>query len=110
MKNPEDTPRSPLPGQRTFWRDNRGKFGPKPVERPVKRTESVNSWLCPKCNAATRVTCSRPPFRYRQCMTCRHNYRTQEVIQAHADALLGLVRTTIRELEAIGVKPGSTDS
>jgi hypothetical protein len=103
MQDLKEITRKPLRGQKELFPV---KSRPEPVEingqlidPPVK----PNAMRCPKCRAETRVRCTRPPFRYRYCQGCGFSYRTQEVVQADADALIGLVATVMGGLNECGI-------
>lgn len=104
----EDRLRKPLPGQSEMFAPRTQPEAaavvldiPGPVPLP-------NAFRCPRCKAVTRVRCTRPPHRYRYCTACSHSYRTQEVVQADADAFLTLVATVMGGLNECGYGAGDT--
>lgn len=105
----KDREQRELPGQSSFL----GKVATvrtRAVKTPVAvPKQPKNSTECPQCAGSTRVRCTRPPFRYRYCQECGFSYRTQEVIQQHAEALISLVSTVIGGLNECGIKPASPD-
>ena len=105
MRHSEDRTIIPLPGQLDLFpvpdKENFFYLNGKEIEVPKR----PNAFTCPSCGATTRVRCTRPPFRYRYCSTCGKSYRTQEVMQEHADALISLVSTVIGGLNVAGIVP-----
>lgn len=108
MRLAEERVRKALPGQSEGFsrRESPGVVAevaeiPGPVRLP-------NAFRCPVCSAATRVRCTRPPHRYRYCTVCGKSYRTQEVIQADADAFIQLVATVMGGLNECGFSAGDS--
>lgn len=75
---------------------------PRPADGgyPVSPAERRSNY-CPRCSSRSRVYATRGAVRYRKCLSCGANYRTQEVYQTDADACMRTLDTAVTLIQEI---------
>lgn len=66
---------------------------------------SRNAMRCPVCRSEqVRVYSSDLPVRYRRCIACGHNFRTQELHQETCDLLIAVARAIEQMPDESGIR------